>query len=279
MLMFRGDNEYKKDYPSELLKEEFIVLIDSHAHLDDRRFDKDREEIIKSLKADEVDIVINPGADFLSSVKAVSLAEKFENIYAAVGIHPHEAKAMDDNTIDILRDLAKKKKVIAIGEIGLDYHYDNSPRDIQKQRFREQIRLAKELKLPIIVHDREAHKDTFDIISQELDENLTGVLHSFSSSAEMAKKYIDMGFYISFSGPITFKNAKQPKEVAKEIPLEYILIETDSPYLTPEPKRGKRNQPLNVRYIAGKIAELKGISFEEVARKTSENTKRLFNIL
>ncbi|MTI48824.1 MAG: TatD family deoxyribonuclease [Firmicutes bacterium] len=254
------------------------MLIDSHAHLDDKRFDKDRDDIISDLKKDDVDIVINPGADFLSSVKAVSLSEKYENIYAAVGIHPHDAKTMDDETINVLRDLTKKGKVVAIGEIGLDYHYDNSPRDIQQQRFREQIKLAKELKLPIIVHDRDAHKDTFDIISEELDENLTGVIHSFSASTEMAKKYIDMGFYISFSGPITFKNAKQPKEVAKEIPLEHILIETDSPYLTPEPHRGKRNQPINVRYVAGKIAELKGIKFEEVAKVTAENTKRLFNI-
>lgn len=254
------------------------MLIDSHAHLDDKRFNKDRAKVIKNLKENDIDIVINPGADFLSSVKSVSLAEKYDNVYAAVGIHPHDAKSMDENTINLLRDIAKNDKVIAIGEIGLDYHYDNSPRDIQKKRFREQIRLAKELKLPIIVHDREAHKDTYDIISQEWEDGLTGVLHSFSSSTEMAKKYIDMGFYISFSGPVTFKNAKQPKTVAKEIPLDHILVETDSPYLTPEPHRGKRNEPLNVRYVAGKIAELKGLTFEEVARKTSENTKKLFNI-
>ncbi|WP_425446809.1 TatD family hydrolase [Dethiothermospora halolimnae] len=254
------------------------MLIDSHAHLDDGRFDKDRDKIIKSLKEDDVDIVINPGADFLSSVKSVNMSEKYDNIYAAVGIHPHEAKNMGEDTIGLLRDLSKKGKVVAIGEIGLDYHYDNSPRDIQKEKFREQIKLAKELNLPIIVHDREAHKDTYDIISSEYDGKLTGVIHSFSSSTEMAKKYIDMGFYISFSGPITFKNAKQPKEVAKEISLDHILIETDSPYLTPEPHRGKRNEPLNVRYIAGKIAELKGISFEKVMKKTAENTKKLFKI-
>lgn len=254
------------------------MLIDSHAHLDDRRFDKDRDKLIKRLKEDDVDIVINPGADFLSSVKSVKMSEDYDNVYAAVGIHPHDAKSMDDETINVLRDLAKKGKVVAIGEIGLDYHYDNSPRDIQKKRFREQIKLAKELNLPIIVHDRDAHKDTFDIISDEFDGKLTGVIHSFSSSVEMAKKYIDMGFYISFSGPITFKKAKQPKEVAKEIPVDHILIETDSPYLTPEPHRGKRNEPLNVRYVAGMIAELKGISFEEVAKKTAENTKKLFNI-
>lgn len=254
------------------------MLIDSHAHLDDKRFDNDREKLISSLTDNGVEIVINPGADFLSSVKSVDLSIKHENIYAAVGIHPHEAKTMDENTINLLRELTNNGKVVAIGEIGLDYYYDNSPREIQQQRFREQIKLAKELNLPVIVHDRDAHKDTYDIISEEHDGSLRGVMHSYSSSVEMAKKYIDMGFYISFSGPITFKKAKQPKEVATEIPLEYIMIETDSPYLTPEPHRGKRNEPLNVRYVAEKIAELKGVSFEEVAKKTSENVKTLFNI-
>lgn len=254
------------------------MLIDSHAHLDDRRFDKDREKIISNLKNNGVEIVINPGSNFLSSVKAVDLSSKFDNIYAAVGIHPHRAKDMDGDTINLLSELTKKGKVVAIGEIGLDYYYDNSPRDIQKQRFREQIKLAKKLNLPIIVHDRDAHMDTYNIIYEEQNGSLRGVMHSYSSSVEMAKKYINMGFYISFSGPITFKNAKQPKQVAKEIPLEYIMIETDCPYLTPEPHRGKRNEPVNVRYVAGTIAELKGISFEEVAQKTSKNVKNLFNI-
>ncbi|WP_026893597.1 TatD family hydrolase [Clostridiisalibacter paucivorans] len=254
------------------------MLLDSHAHLDDKRFDRDRDKLIRELKENDVSLVINPGADVASSVRAVSLAEKYDNIYAAVGVHPHEAKAMDEDTIEILRNLAKKDKVIAIGEIGLDYYYDNSPRDIQKKWFREQIKLAKELKLPIIVHDRDAHKDTFDIIKEEKDENLTGVLHCYASSADMAKEYIKLGFYISFAGPITFKNAKTPKEVAKAIPLERILIETDSPYLTPEPHRGKRNDPVYVRYIAGIIAELKGITFEEVANATAKNAKELFNI-
>lgn len=254
------------------------MLLDSHAHLDDKRFDRDRDKLIRELKGNDVSLVINPGADVASSVRAVSLAEKYDNIYAAVGVHPHDAKTMDEDTIEILRNLAKKDKVIAIGEIGLDYYYDNSPRDIQKKWFREQIKLAKKLKLPIIVHDRDAHKDTFDIIKEEKDENLTGVLHCYASSADMAKEYIKLGFYISFAGPITFKNAKTPKEVAKAIPLERILIETDSPYLTPEPHRGKRNDPVYVRYIAGIIAELKGITFEEVANATTKNAKELFNI-
>ncbi|RKD28849.1 TatD family hydrolase [Thermohalobacter berrensis] len=254
------------------------MLIDTHAHLDDGRFDRDREEIIKSLKENDIDIVINPGANVATSVKAVSLAEKYENIYAAVGVHPHDAKDINDDTLELLKSLANKEKVVAIGEAGLDYHYDNSPRDIQRKWFREQIRLAKELDLPIIVHSRDAHKDTFDIIKEENTDNLRGVLHCYSGSAELAREYIKMGFYISLAGPVTFKNAKTPKQVAKEISLDYLLIETDSPYLTPHPHRGKRNEPLYVRYVAGMIAELKEISFEKVAKKTSENAKKLFNI-
>lgn len=254
------------------------MLFDTHAHLDNPKFDKDREKIIRDLKKNDVDFIINPGADFASSIKAVKLAEKYDNIYAAVGIHPHEAKSMDEDTIGLLEGFTNKEKVVAIGEIGLDYHYDNSPRDIQKKWFREQIRLAKKVNLPIIVHDRDAHQDTFDIIKDELDENLTGVLHCYAGSVEMAKKYIDMGFFISFAGPLTFKNAKTPKRVCESLPLDRILIETDSPYLTPEPNRGKRNEPLYVRYMAAMIAELKEVSFKEVAKKTKENAKKLFNI-
>ncbi|WP_069650468.1 TatD family hydrolase [Caloranaerobacter ferrireducens] len=254
------------------------MLIDSHAHLDDRRFDKDRDKIIKNLKNNDIWVVINPGADLASSIKAVALAEEYENIYAAVGIHPHDAKTMDDDTIEVLKSLLKKDKVIAVGEIGLDYHYDFSPRDIQRKWFREQIKLAKEFNLPIIVHDREAHKDVYNILKEEQDGTLRGVLHCFSGSVEMAKEYIKMGFYISFAGPVTFKNAKTPKEVVKAIDINRILIETDSPYLTPHPHRGKRNEPLYVRYVAAMIAELKGLTVEEVARITTENTKRLFNI-
>lgn len=254
------------------------MLIDSHAHLDDKRFDKDRDKIIKNLKNEGIDIVINPGADFASSVKSVKLSEEYECIYAAVGIHPHDVKDMDENTIEFLREFSKKEKVVAIGEIGLDYYYDNSPRDLQKKWFREQIKLAKEVNLPIIVHDRDAHGDVYEIIKEECDGNLTGVLHCYSGDIELAKQFIEMGFYISFAGPITFKNAKTPKEVAKEIPIEKILIETDSPYLTPDPHRGKRNEPLYVSYVAQMIAQVKGITYNEVEKITSENTKRLFNI-
>jgi len=254
------------------------MLIDSHAHLDGSRFDNDREKIIENFKEDGIELIVNPGADVATSVKAVSLAKKHKNIYAAVGVHPHEAKTMDENTIEVLRELAANEKVVAIGEIGLDYHYDNSPRDIQKKWFREQIKLAKELDLPIIIHDRDAHEDTYNILKEENDDRLRGIMHCYQSSLEMSQQFIDLGFYISLAGPVTFKNAKTPKEVAEGVPLDKLLIETDSPYLTPHPHRGKRNEPAYVRYVAGMIAELKGLSYEEVAKKTAENAKKIFNI-
>ncbi len=254
------------------------MLIDSHAHIDDERFDKDRDKLIESLKKDGIDLIINVGADLQSSIKSVSLSEDYENIYAAVGVHPHSAKEMDDSTIEVLKSLANREKVVAIGEIGLDFYYDNSPRDIQRQRFVEQLNLAKKVDLPVIIHSRDAAGETFDILKEAQDGNLEGVLHCYSGSVEMALEYIKLGFYISLAGPVTFKNARVPKEVAKAVPLDRLLIETDSPYLTPEPYRGKRNEPLYVRHVAGTIAELRGIPFEEVANRTSENTKKLFRI-
>lgn len=254
------------------------MLIDSHAHLDDRRFDKDRDKIISSLKDSGVDIVINPGADLQTSIKAVSLAEEYDNIYAAVGVHPHSAKEMDDSTVAVLKSFTNREKVVAVGEIGLDYHYDNSPRDIQRKRFVEQLNMAKEVDLPVIIHSRSAAGDTFDILKEAQDGNLEGVLHCYSGSIEMALEYIKLGFYISIAGPVTFKNARILKEVAKTVSLDKLLIETDAPYLTPEPYRGKRNEPIYVRYVAGTIAEIKGLTFEEVAKATAENTKRLFRI-
>ena len=254
------------------------MLIDSHAHLDDDKFDKDRDRLIKSLKEMGIDLIINPGDDLQSSIKAVSLSEQYDNVYAAVGIHPHSAKEMDDSTIEVLKSFTGRNKVVAIGEIGLDYYYDNSPRDIQRQKFIEQLNLAKEVDLPVIIHTREAAQETFDILKEAQDGSLEGVLHCYSGSVEMALEYVKLGFYISLGGPVTFKNARVSREVAKAIPIDRLLIETDSPYLTPEPYRGKRNEPIYVRYVAGTIAELRGITFEELAKNTSENTKRLFRI-
>nr|WP_312579997.1 TatD family hydrolase [Sedimentibacter sp.] len=254
------------------------MFIDSHAHLDDDRFEEDREELVKSLNKNGIELVLNPGADLQTSKNAVDLSEKYNCIYAAVGCHPHDSKEMTDGTINIFKDLAKRKKVIAIGEIGLDYYYDNTDRVTQRKWFREQIKLAKELDMPYIVHDRDAHEDVFNIMKEEHYSGARGILHCFSSSVEMAKEFIKLGFMISIGGPVTFKKSKTPKQVALEIPLEHILIETDSPYLTPEPFRGKRNEPSYVKYVAEEIARIKNISVEQVAYETNKNFKKLFNL-
>ncbi|SHK60422.1 TatD family hydrolase [Paramaledivibacter caminithermalis] len=254
------------------------MIFDSHAHLDDRRFDKDRDEVIKRAKENGISYIMNPGADFESSVKAVELANKYDMIYAAVGVHPHDAKTMDDMLLQLLKSLTKKPKVMAIGEIGLDFHYDHSPRDVQKKWFREQIRLAKEVNLPIIIHDREANNDVMNILKEEKAFDTGVLMHCYSGSAELAKQYIRNGAYISIAGPITFKNARKTVEVVETISIDHLMIETDSPYLTPHPHRGERNESSYVRYVAEKIAEIKGISVEEVAKRTTENAKRYFRI-
>ncbi|GAA0865301.1 MAG: TatD family hydrolase [Paeniclostridium sp.] len=255
------------------------MLFDSHAHLNDERFDEDREELINSLKAKGVDLVLNPGACIETSKSSVDLANKYDFIYAAVGVHPHDVGEMTEEDIETLRKLAlENEKVKAIGEIGLDYYYDNSPREIQKKWFKRQIELANELKLPIIIHDRDAHGDTFEIIKNTKSPEIGCVLHCYSGNVELAKEYVKMGCYISIPGTVTFKNNKKTREVAKEIPLEYLLIETDSPYMAPEPHRGKRNDPSLVQFVADKIAQEKGISYEQVCKATKENAKRFFNI-
>ncbi len=254
------------------------MIFDSHAHLDDERFDKDRDHMIARAKENGIELILNPGADLNTSIRAVNLAEKYDMVYAAVGVHPHDVKDMDEDTIEVLKALSNKKKVVAIGEIGLDFYYDYSPRDEQRKWFRRQIELAKEVNLPIITHDRDAHEETFNIL-KEYDVGNTGcVMHCYASSVEMAREYIKMGVYISLAGPVTFSNARKTYDVAKEIPLEWLLVETDSPYLTPTPYRGKRNEPAYVKLVAEKIAEAKGISLEEVAKQTTLNAKKLFRI-
>lgn len=253
------------------------MFIDSHAHLDDKRFNADRDMIIKNLKENKVDYVFNIGADIKTSEASVDLAKKYDNIYAAVGIHPHSAKEANGAAMDRLRELAEEEKVIAIGEIGLDYYYDNSPRDTQIKWFKEQIKLAKEVDLPIIIHTRDASRETFDILKEDA-KNHPVIMHCYSGSVEMAEEYLKLGYYISLAGPVTFKNARVPKEVAEMIPLDRLLIETDCPYLTPTPYRGKRNEPIYVRYVAEEIAKIKGISVEELAKATSQNTKKAFKL-
>lgn len=253
------------------------MLIDSHVHLDDSRYDSDREEIIKNL-GKNLELIINIGADLKSSVASVKLAEENERIYAAVGVHPHSAKDLNEASLEVLKALAKRERVVAIGEIGLDYYYDNSPRDTQRYWFEKQLDLAKELDLPVVIHSRDATEDTYKIIKNAQDGSLRGVLHCFSGSPEVARSYIDLGFYISLAGPVTFKNARVPKEVAKSVDLDRLLIETDSPYLTPHPFRGKRNSPEYVAYVGEEIARLRDMDPKDLIKITNENTKKLFRI-
>lgn len=250
------------------------MFFDSHAHYDDARFDGDRGELLQNMGQSGVSGIINVGADLASSKRAVALSEKYPFIYAAVGVHPHDAKDMGD--LDEIRRLCEHPKVVAIGEIGLDYHYDNSPRDVQKNRFKEQLALAAELGLPFIIHSRDASADMLEILSAVKEPR--GVMHCFSGSAETAEILLGMGLFLSFAGPITYKNNKKTIAAASVTPLDKMLIETDSPYLAPVPHRGERNNSAYVRYVAEKIAEIKGISVSEVARATAENARRLFDI-
>lgn len=253
------------------------MLIDSHAHLNDKRFDLDREYLIKNLEKNGIELVVNVGADMESSRASVELADKYDNIYAAVGIHPHSATEMNQETLKEIEELSKREKVVAIGEIGLDYFYDNSPRDIQREAFRTQIRLAKRLNMPIVVHTRDADEDTLEILKEER-EGLRGIIHCFSSDRVQMKEYLDLGFFIAFGGPVTFKKTDELKEAAKIVPLEKLLVETDAPYLAPMPYRGKRNEPIFVKETAALIANLKGMMLDDLAVQTVKNTKEIFGI-
>jgi TatD DNase family protein len=254
------------------------LLFDTHAHLNDEKFSEDREEVIQRAQECGVSRIVNVGFNRVTIPQSIALAEKYDFIYSAVGWHPQDAKDMQDEDFQWLRELSKHKKVVAIGEIGLDYYWDTSPKDVQKEVFRKQIRLARELQMPIIIHDREAHQDIVDILREENAAEIGGIMHCFSGSLEIAEACLEMNFYISFGGPVTFKNAKKPKEIAKQIPMNRLLVETDCPYLTPEPYRGKRNESGYVRYVAEEVAALRGMSFEELASITFENANRLFRL-
>lgn len=254
------------------------MYFDSHAHIDGEKFDRDRDLVLARAKANGIELIMNPGADFESSVRAVELAQKYEMIYAAVGIHPHDASSLDDGLLMMIEALTKKPKVKAIGEIGLDFHYDFSPRDVQRHWFREQLRLAKRLNLPVIIHDREANQETFDTLKEEHAFESGVLMHCYSGSAELAKQYVKLGGYISIAGPVTFKNSRKLIEVVETVPLERLMIETDAPYLTPEPFRGKRNESLYVTYVCEKIARIKGIEVAEAAAATMKNAKDYFRI-
>ena len=254
------------------------MLIDTHAHLEMREFNDDRDDVIKRAREAGVEYIVTIGTTVESSRDAVLLADKYDSIYAAIGIHPHEVKDILHPAYEILRRFAKHAKVVAYGEVGLDYHYEHSPRADQKRKFRDMLREAREVDLPIIVHDRDAHEDTIQILSEEWSPDLGGVMHCFSGDVAMAKKVIEMGFSISIAGPVTFPKAESLREVVRQIPIEHMLIETDAPYLAPQPARGKRNEPAFIRHTAEAIAQIKGLSFDDVARITSFNAMQLFGI-
>jgi TatD DNase family protein len=255
------------------------MLFDTHVHLNADQYNEDLSEVIERALASGVSQMVVVGFDRMTIKKAMELAESYDFLYASVGWHPVDAIDMKEEDLLWLEELSAHPKVVALGEMGLDYYWDKSPKEVQKEVFRKQIRLAKKVNLPIIIHNREATADIIEILKEEKADTVGGIMHCFSGSVEIAKECIQMNFYISLGGPVTFKNAKQPKKVAEEIPLDRLLIETDCPYLTPHPYRGKRNEPSYVKLVAEEISEIKGISLEEVGRITTENAKKLFGII
>jgi TatD DNase family protein len=258
------------------------VLIDTHTHLDDPRYDTDRDAVIARAREAGIETFVTIGCDLATSRAVVELADRYPFVYATVGVHPHEVKHIGDDWYDELRRLAKRPKVVAYGEIGLDYHYNHSPPKLQRDRFREQVGLARELHLPIVIHTREAQEDTIAILREEHASDVGGVFHCFSGDAWLAKDALDLGFFLSFSGVITFQNATMLRDILKTVPMDRILIETDCPYLTPVPHRGKRNEPAFVKLVVEKITEVKETggpaSLAEIGRITSDNARRLFRI-
>ena len=254
------------------------MLFDTHAHMDDRAFDDDRESLLLDLPHQGLALVMNPGCSLESSRNAVKLANAYDYIYAAVGSHPDVADEVNEDVLEQYRVLVQNNpKVKAIGEIGLDYHYEDIPREIQLRAFRMQMELARELGLPAIVHEREAHEDGMQVV-RDFPE-VTGVFHCYSGSAEMARQLVDKGWYIGFTGVLTFKNARKAIEVASSIPLDRIVLETDCPYMSPEPFRGKRNDPSRLYRMAEKLAEIRGLTVEEIHQITTENGKRLYRMM
>jgi TatD DNase family protein len=256
------------------------MLIDTHTHLDDARYDADRDAMIQRARQAGVTAFVTIGCDLTTSRSAVTLADRHPDIYASIGVHPHEVKHIGDDWYDELRRLAQHAKVVAYGEIGLDYHYNHSPPKDQRERFREQVQLARDLRLPVVIHTREAQEDTISILKEEKASEVGGVFHCFSGDAWLAKDALDLGFYLSFSGILTFNNATMLREIAKQTPLDRVLIETDCPYLTPVPHRGKRNEPAFVSHVARQLAEIHpDLSLEQIEETTTENAKRLFTRL
>ena len=252
------------------------MIFDTHAHYDDEAFDEDREELLASLPAQGIGKVINIGASLQSTKTTVELAQRYPFLYAAVGVHPEGVTELTEKSMDWLKELCKLNKTVAIGEIGLDYYWDEPERELQKQWFRRQLQLAREVKLPVVIHSREAAKDTIDIMKEEHSEEIGGVIHCYSYTKESAKTFLDMGFSFGIGGVLTFKNAKKLKEAVEYIPMDRILLETDCPYLAPVPYRGKRNSSLYLSHVVEELAAIKGILREEVERITMENALRVF---
>lgn len=253
------------------------MIFDSHAHYDLEQFDEDRDELLSSMGEHQVGAIVNVGSDWDSVAETVALAEKYPHVYAAVGIHPDEVGILDEERFAFLKEQCQRDKVVAVGEIGLDYYWDHESHDVQKKWFIRQLELARELDLPVSIHSREAAADTMEIMKTH-GRGLRGVIHCFSYSLEQAREYIKMGYHIGVGGVVTFKNGRKLKEIVTEIPLEHILLETDSPYLAPEPFRGKRNDSSYLTYVAEEIANLKGITCAEVIAQTEKNARELFGL-
>lgn len=253
------------------------MIFETHAHYDDEQFDMDREALLLSMPEQGIGTIVNVSATYASCQRVVDLVQKYPFMYAAVGIHPDEVGSLNEERFQQMKELCKQEKVVAVGEIGLDYYWDNESHDLQKEWFVRQLDLARELNLPVLIHSREAAADTMEIMKQ-YGQGLKGVIHCFSYSKEMAAEYVKMGFYIGVGGVVTFKNARKLKETVQEIPLTSIVLETDCPYLAPVPYRGKRNNSAYIKYIAEEIAGIKGVSYEEVVEQTEKNARDLYNL-
>ena len=252
------------------------MIIDTHAHFDDEAFNQDRDALLKSMSMNEIGRIVNIGASFRGCEDTLLLTKEYDFIYGSLGIHPEDVENMTQQRLSWIKEHCKDEKIVAIGEIGLDYHYDTPTKDCQKEWFIKQLALARDMALPVVIHSRDAAKDTLDIMKEEHAEQIGGVIHCFSYGIEMAKEYLDMGFFLGIGGVLTFKNAKKLKEVVEYTPMDKIVLETDSPYLSPEPNRGKRNDSRNLTHVVNAISELKQLSVEEVITKTTENAYRLY---
>lgn len=254
------------------------MIFETHAHYDDEAFDEDRDSLLKSLSEQGIEYVVNVGASISTTKKTLELMKEYPFLYGAVGVHPSETAELNEENFAWLKKLSGEPKVVAIGEIGLDYYWDTPERSIQKEWFDRQMELAKEVKLPAIIHSRDAAADTLDMIKASGLQSVSGIIHCFSYGKDMAKQYLDMGFYLGIGGVVTFKNAKKLVETVEYAPMSQLVLETDCPYLSPEPFRGKRNSSLNLIYVAKKIAEIKGMDYEEVIEITEQNAKKLYRI-